>query len=145
PSMIALYEHAVQSRPEHRNLSVADQFATAAMATAYTIKTALSFIEGWPDEVIVSGGGTRNGAIMLHLRKALRGEWHTPLREKLNRADREQIDLLSVDELGARSEAKEAIAFALLGAATLDGTPSNVPSATGAHRPVVLGSITPRP
>ena len=35
--------------------------------------------------------------------------------------------------------------FALLAAATLDGLPSNVPRATGARRPVVLGSITPRP
>jgi anhydro-N-acetylmuramic acid kinase len=45
-------------------------------------------------------------------------------------------------ELG---QAKEALAFALLGAATLDGVPSNVPSVTGAKRAVILGSITPKP
>jgi anhydro-N-acetylmuramic acid kinase len=46
---------------------------------------------------------------------------------------------------GVASEAKEAVAFALLGAATLDGVLSNIPSATGAKRAVVLGSITPKP
>ena len=51
----------------------------------------------------------------------------------------------TTDDLGMASEAKEAVAFALLGAATLDGVPSNVPSVTGARRGVVLGSITPRP
>ena len=48
------------------------------------------------------------------------------------------------DELGVPGAAKEAIAFAILGAATLDGEPGNVPAATGAKRRVVLGSVTPR-
>jgi anhydro-N-acetylmuramic acid kinase len=51
----------------------------------------------------------------------------------------------SPEQQGVPSDAKEAIAFALLGAATLDGEPSNVPSVTGARRAVVLGSITPKP
>jgi anhydro-N-acetylmuramic acid kinase len=51
----------------------------------------------------------------------------------------------TTDELGLPAEAREAVAFALLGAATLDGLASNVPSATGARRAVALGSITPRP
>ncbi len=53
--------------------------------------------------------------------------------------------IATTDELGIPSPAKEAVAFALLGAATLDGIPSNIPSATGAYRRVVLGSITPAP
>ena len=80
------------------------------------------------DEVIASGGGTKNVAIMSQLRARLGG-----------------IALRTTDELGVPSDAKEAIAFALLGAATLDGLPSNVPSVTGAKRAVVLGSITPKP
>ena len=44
-----------------------------------------------------------------------------------------------------KNAAKEAIAFALLGCATLDGLPANVPTVTGAARAVVLGSITPKP
>jgi anhydro-N-acetylmuramic acid kinase len=53
--------------------------------------------------------------------------------------------VLTTDDFGIPSEAKEAVAFALLGAATLDGVPSNVPSVTGATRAVLLGSITPKP
>jgi len=49
------------------------------------------------------------------------------------------------NRLGILSEAKEALAFALLAAATLDNEPSNVPSATGAKCAVVLGTITPKP
>jgi anhydro-N-acetylmuramic acid kinase len=55
------------------------------------------------------------------------------------------LKVQTTDELGVPPEAKEAMAFALLGAATLRGMPSNVPSATGAGRAVVLGSITPKP
>ena len=51
----------------------------------------------------------------------------------------------TAEDLGIPSEAKEAMAFALLGAATLDGVAANVLGATGARRRVVLGSITPRP
>ena len=51
----------------------------------------------------------------------------------------------TIDDLGVPSAAKEAMAFALLGAATLDGVPGNVPAATGARRRVVLGAVTPRP
>jgi anhydro-N-acetylmuramic acid kinase len=80
-----------------------------------------------PDQVIVSGGGAMNRRIMEGLRSLTRAE------------------LLSTGDLGIKSEAKEALAFALLGAATLDGVPSNVKSVTGARRGVVLGSITPAP
>jgi anhydro-N-acetylmuramic acid kinase len=48
-----------------------------------------------------------------------------------------------MDDLGLSADAKEAVAFALMGHATLHGWPGNVPMATGAAHPVVLGSITP--
>ena len=50
-----------------------------------------------------------------------------------------------MQEVCLPSQAREAVCFAVLGAATLDGEPSNVPTATGAARRVVLGSVTPRP
>jgi len=77
-------------------------------------------------EVVVSGGGVRNPALM------------------------ERIELVSVptryrrsDELGIPAEAKEACLFALLGFLTVQGLPGNLPEATGARQPVVLGSLTP--
>ena len=47
------------------------------------------------------------------------------------------------DEFGLPVDAKEAMLFAVLGAETLRGAPANLPSATGAARPVVLGQIVP--
>jgi anhydro-N-acetylmuramic acid kinase len=101
---------------------------SALLISADTILAAMrQFLDPFPDEIIVSGGGTSNHTLMSLLRQPL-GD--VPVR--------------TIDELGVPSSAKEAIAFAILGAATLDGIPGNVPSATGASRGVVLGSITPR-
>jgi anhydro-N-acetylmuramic acid kinase len=47
------------------------------------------------------------------------------------------------DALGVPADAKEAFAFAFLAHQTLCGLPGNVPAATGASHPVVLGTITP--
>jgi anhydro-N-acetylmuramic acid kinase len=80
------------------------------------------------DEILVSGGGVNN--------KALMAELHVQMGD---------IPIELTNHVEVASEAKEALAFALLGAATLDGIPSNVPSATGAKRVVVLGSVTPVP
>ncbi|MGA2232228.1 MAG: anhydro-N-acetylmuramic acid kinase [Tepidisphaeraceae bacterium] len=102
---------------------------TACLVTADTILQAIrQFLSPFPDEIIVSGGGVRNQTLMSLLKQ--------PLGE---------CAVMTTDDLGVPAGAKEAIAFALLGAATLDNLPSNVPSATGARRPVVLGSITPKP
>jgi anhydro-N-acetylmuramic acid kinase len=49
------------------------------------------------------------------------------------------------EEFGIPNDAKEAMAFALLAYESLHSRPSNVPSATGASGPVILGSITPKP
>ena len=121
PAMIARFEQVVGPA----QLSFDDQLAVACHITGLSVIAAYGFLPARADEVIVSGGGTKNAAMLQALDDV------PPLR--------------STDELGVPSDAKEAIAFALLAAATLDGVPSNVPSVTGAKRPVVLGSITPRP
>jgi anhydro-N-acetylmuramic acid kinase len=51
--------------------------------------------------------------------------------------------LRSFDELFFDGEAKEAVAFAFLGLQTLLGKPGNLPGATGARGPRVLGNVTP--
>ena len=50
--------------------------------------------------------------------------------------------VVASDERGLSSDYKEAIAFALLASARIDGVAGNVPEVTGARRPVLLGKIT---
>jgi anhydro-N-acetylmuramic acid kinase len=124
PAKIAAFDRATKGA----NRELSDLLATAAHITAITIVNAIKKLPARPDEVLASGGGTHNQAIIGGLRALL-----------------DPIPLRLLDEIGYSGAAKEALAFALLGAATLDGEPSNVPSVTGAKRRVVLGSITPRP
>jgi anhydro-N-acetylmuramic acid kinase len=75
-------------------------------------------------EVIVSGGGARNPVLMAHLR-----ELFAP------------VPVRPVAEHGLTPENKEAVAFALLAHENLHGHPGNLPAATGAGWPVVLGQV----
>ena len=115
--------------PIDRESPLEDRLHTACQLTAVTIAQAIrNHCRPRVDELIVSGGGTENKTLMRMLRHEL-GD----------------LPVLTSDRLGVPSQAKEAIAFALLGAATLDRYPSNVPTCTGAAHAVVLGSITPNP
>lgn len=76
-------------------------------------------------EVIVSGGGARNGELMRRLALALA-----------------PMPVTTSDRYGLPVEYKEAIAFALLASARVDGVVANVPAVTGARRSVVLGKVT---
>jgi anhydro-N-acetylmuramic acid kinase len=53
-----------------------------------------------------------------------------------------QIQLRFSDDFGIPAEAKEAVAFALLAHETWQRRPSNIPAATGAKRPAILGKIS---
>ncbi len=124
PAMIDLFTRSIEDFGSRGKLP--KNLATACLITATAITRSLrEFLPHFPDELIASGGGVHNPVIMSLLRKQLPG-----------------VPVKTTDELGVPSEAKEAIAFALLGAATLDGVAGNVPSATGAQRRVVLGSAT---
>ena len=53
------------------------------------------------------------------------------------------VRIRSMDEFGISVDAKEAVSFAILAYATIRGIANNIPSATGADEPVVLGKIVP--
>lgn len=78
-------------------------------------------------EMIVSGGGARNATLVKMLSSELMPQG---------------VQLRFTDEFGLPSEAKEAVAFAVLAYETWHRRPANVPSATGARRGIVLGKIT---
>lgn len=109
----------------------ADVVATATALTARSIPIALrKFVlrrSGSYRELIVSGGGAKNPTLLAMLANEL-----SPLR----------ISLRLSDEFGLPSAAKEAAAFALLAYETWNRRPSNIPSATGARRPAILGKIS---
>jgi anhydro-N-acetylmuramic acid kinase len=108
-----------------------DIVATATALTARSIADALRrFVlrrKGAYRDFIVSGGGASNQTLMAMLANELR-----PLG----------LQIRTSDEFGLPSEAKEAAAFALLAFQTWNRKPSNVPSATGAKRPTILGKIS---
>jgi len=107
-----------------------DAIATATALTSRSIEKAIEkhvLSRGKFTELIVSGGGTRNATLMDWLANETHG---LGLRVRVS------------DEFGIPSEAKEAVAFAVLAFETWHRRPSNVPSATGAKRAVVLGKIS---
>ncbi len=113
-----------------RGLSPEDTVATATFFTAASVAEGVyRFAEPRGDigRVIVSGGGVHNKTLMRFLRAEL--------------AD---MEVVSSADFGVDPDAKEALAFAVLAAETVEGRPSNLPSATGAKRAVVLGKVSPK-
>jgi anhydro-N-acetylmuramic acid kinase len=119
-----------------------DVMATATALTARSIGMAVrefvvaadagNVLEGsrWPSryrEMVVSGGGVRNATLMRMIREEL-----APLKMRVKTSD----------EFGLQSEAKEAVAFALLAYQTWRRLPSNVPAATGAKGAAILGKVS---
>lgn len=104
---------------------------TIATITACTAMMIAAAVPAPVERVIVSGGGARNATLMTGLRTALAVRFSAPPIVSLS------------GEFGIPPDAKEAIAFAVLARQTILGRPGNVPSATGALRPAVLGKIAP--
>jgi anhydro-N-acetylmuramic acid kinase len=97
--------------------------ATAAELTVRTIALAIA---RYPDviEVIVSGGGAHNRYMMERLQASIRPR------------------VTTTAEFGIDVDGKEAILFAVLAYQTYHRRPGNIPSATGARRPVILGKVS---
>jgi len=112
------------SRKRHR---FEDLLRTSLELTARTITGALArfVIPGTKfGRLIVSGGGAHNLTLVKRLAELL-----------------PELTVQLSDRYGLPVDAKEAIAFAILADRTLHGLPGNLPSVTGASRPVVLGKI----
>jgi anhydro-N-acetylmuramic acid kinase len=105
-----------------------DLIATATSLTARSIAMAvLNFVEPHMrvDQVVVSGGGAHNRYLMRLLADLMR-----------------ECEVKTSDEFGVSADGKEAIAFAILAFESFDGHAANLPSATGARHPVLLGKST---
>lgn len=116
-------------RGRELGLDDADLAATATALTAASIASAYrNFVmpRHEVDEAILGGGGSLNPTLVRMIADRMPG-----------------IALRRHEDFGIPAKAKEAMAFAILGHQTLAGQPANVPAATGARRPVVLGAIVP--
>jgi len=110
-----------------RRLPTDDLLATVTALTATTIADAYRrYLPTMPDEMILCGGGAKNATLVKMLHHQLAG-----------------VKILRTDDFGIDSDAKEAVSFAILAHATIKGMAGNVPSATGASEPVILGKIIP--
>jgi anhydro-N-acetylmuramic acid kinase len=103
-----------------------DLLATCAYWTAAAVGSARRWLRGGIDEVVVGGGGVYNETVMRHLRTVFRN-----------------ASVRTFDDVGWKSKAFEAIAFAVLAYQTVCGRPANLPRVTGARHPVLLGVIVP--
>ncbi len=104
-----------------------DILATATLLTPLSILDALHrhvFPGARVDELIVSGGGAHNPLMLAQLAAGLG-----------------RVRLRTAEELGVSEDAKEAFAFAILAYETWHRRPANLPSATGAGSPAILGKI----
>ncbi len=116
-------------RAQAADVSAEDLLATTVAFTAASIASNYRdflLIEHKIDEVILGGGGSYNATLRRMLQERL-----------------PDIPIFLHEDLGIPGEAKEALAFAILGNQTMLGQPANMPSATGARRPVILGKIVP--
>ncbi len=117
-----IYQKAAQ-----KGLFDTDIMSTVTAFTAKSIVRAYNmFLPKMPDEVILCGGGSHNNTLVEMLRSEL-----------------PNAKMLSTGDFGISADAKEAVSFAILAWATIKGLTNNVPGATGADQPVVLGKIIP--
>jgi len=104
-----------------------DAVATATALTAESIGNAIAkWGKDDTAEVVISGGGAKNPALVERLAAKIQPR-----------------PVVLFDQLFFNGEAKEAVAFAFLGHQTVTGKAGNLPAATGARGPRILGHITP--
>ena len=125
PAYIAAFVD--RCRTEKPNATPGDIVATAVALTAASIADAFRrFVPEPVDELIASGGGAENPALLEAITAAL-----------------PSVTVRRFSDVFFDGEAKEAVAFALLGYLHLIREPGNLPTVTGARGPRILGHLTP--
>jgi anhydro-N-acetylmuramic acid kinase len=123
-------------RHKHPDCTPEDIIASATLYTARSVALAFEkFIPEPVEEILVSGGGAKNPALF----DAIREEVTQAARRTKSRVP----SIVPFDDFYFDGEAKECVAFAFLGWLHLQGRAGNVPGATGARGPRILGSFTP--
>ena len=120
------YVRRVMDRARSLSVADADLMATVTAFTAETIAYSVHhFFPLMPDRLVIGGGGSMNGTLVGFIREALPA-----------------CRVMTNEELGFDSNAKEAVAFAVMANETLFAGYNNVPTVTGASHPVVMGKIS---
>ena len=123
------FAHRALEQARNQNLGQADLVATL---TAFTAETIFDYYRRFlfphysVNEIYISGGGSHNLTLMRYLETLF-----------------QPIPLLPVDSIGISSDAKEAVAFAVLANEAIHGHPTNLRQVTGASQPMVLGAFSP--
>jgi len=124
------YISSLYARLVSSEISMQDAVATVTDFTAWAIEDAYQrFIapNQVADELIIGGGGSYNPFLVSCIRK---------------RMAKHGVLVYTQENFGLSSDAKEAVAFAILADCTMAGRFNNIPSVTGASRPVVMGKIS---
>lgn len=122
------YLDMIEARARTLGVAGDDLIATVTALTARSIASAVTrFILplGPTDQLIATGGGARNPALM-----------------KLLAAELPALEVITAARAGVDGDALEAVAFAILGYQMLRGMPGNLPTVTGARSPAILGKLT---
>lgn len=120
------YVRRLLAEAERLGVDLQDALATATRFTAEAVAVGLErFAPARPERLVVGGGGSWNETLLAHLRDCLPG-----------------CQVVTNEDLGRNSDAKEAVAFAVLANEAVFGVCNNAPAATGASRPVVMGKLS---
>ncbi|EOD00095.1 anhydro-N-acetylmuramic acid kinase [Caldisalinibacter kiritimatiensis] len=121
------FSRQILKRYREKELKDIDILSTV---TYFTAKTISDSYKKWIipkdniDQVVIGGGGSYNKTLLKMIKEELK-----------------EIEVITQEELGYSSDAKEAIAFAILANETIHGNTNNLPKVTGATKPVVMGKI----
>ncbi|MDK2793637.1 MAG: anhydro-N-acetylmuramic acid kinase [Caldanaerobacter sp.] len=122
------YVDNLMKKASYLEIDKYDLVATVTALTAYSVvRSYEKFIFPYykVDKVVIGGGGSFNKTLVQMIKKQL-----------------PQVRVITQEDIGFNSDAKEAVAFAILASETINGNFNNIPKATGAKHPVVMGKIS---